>query len=73
MNVRDIAEFMAARFMPVNIRPDDVHSYKQIGDRLYTVDKTWGEFLVEQYMEDAQAFLYMLESKRLQITEMPLL
>ena len=72
MNNRDIAEFMAERFKPAGVSMDTPYSYREAGNGFYVVEKTWGQHLIEQYMEDADAFLFLLESKRLQITEKPL-
>lgn len=72
MNIRDIAEFMAERFKPNGVSMDDPYSYRQVGNGLYQVDKTWRQHLVEQYTEDAEAFMLLLEMNRLEIREKPL-
>ena len=76
MNAKEIAEFMAERFKPNGISMDSPFEYTPMNpdslDGCYVVAKTWRQHLIEHYMEDAEAFLFLLESKRLEIKTKPL-
>ena len=72
MTDREIAEFLAERFRPSHISNlDEAYSFKHINNGYYVVDRTWRQHLIEQYMDDAQAFLLLLETNRLEIREKP--
>lgn len=72
MDALTIAEFMAERFKPNGVSMDDIYDYRPVGNGLFMVNKTWRQHLIEQYLEDAQAFLLLLESNRLEISPKPL-
>lgn len=72
LKVYELAEFFAERFKPAGANMDEPYSYKSIGGGTFVIEKTLGQHLIEQYTEDAEAFLMWLESKNLEIKEKPL-